>query len=222
MKNLTIALVSTLSICSWISPTLAQEDPLDFLDGLWVSVSPPGPHIVFTKGSLGTREASLPTLGQASIRVSQGEQGSNMRVSGPGFDCYYYVTPLESRNKMVWESKGGSSVCVATALFEKINDTPGSSTSLQTPSVAPSAHPQMTECQQIWVQRNSIFRAHKYCFKTPRAISYFGNAGCIYANQNDVLLSDGERARLVQLVNRERSLSCAADPGQIVPQQAPR
>jgi hypothetical protein len=30
-------------------------------------------------------------------------------------------------------------------------------------------------CFDLWVQRNSIYKAYGYCFKTPKAISYFGN-----------------------------------------------
>src|SRR6266571_3665323 len=38
-------------------------------------------------------------------------------------------------------------------------------------------------CEQLWVERNTIFKARGYCFKTPRAISYFGNAGCLYDDE---------------------------------------
>ena len=34
-------------------------------------------------------------------------------------------------------------------------------------------------CDDLWVQRNSIYKAYGYCFKTPKA--YFGNARCQYA-----------------------------------------
>ncbi len=33
-------------------------------------------------------------------------------------------------------------------------------------------------CQELWVRRNSIYAQHGYCFRTRRAIRYFGNAGC--------------------------------------------
>ena len=44
-------------------------------------------------------------------------------------------------------------------------------------------------CYDLWVQRNSIYKEYGYCFKTPRAISYFGNAGCQYDNEGDIPLS---------------------------------
>jgi len=34
-------------------------------------------------------------------------------------------------------------------------------------------------CDQLWFGRNSIFKVAGYCFKTPRAIAAFGNAGCL-------------------------------------------
>jgi hypothetical protein len=44
-------------------------------------------------------------------------------------------------------------------------------------------------CEQLWFGRNSIFKEAGYCFKTPRAISAFGNAGCLYDDINAVRLS---------------------------------
>ncbi|MDC7788103.1 YARHG domain-containing protein [Rhodoplanes sp. TEM] len=63
-------------------------------------------------------------------------------------------------------------------------------------------------CEQLWVERNSIFKARGYCFKTRRAISYFGNAGCVYDNENAVPLSPGERARVAQIRAMERQYGC--------------
>jgi len=113
-------LLVTALLFSLASAAAQQADGFDFLDGVWVATSPPGPHIVFTKVALGVREVSLPTIGQASVRPSNGEQGSNVKVSGAGFDCFYYVTPLASRRAMVWELKGGSSVCMPNSAFEKV------------------------------------------------------------------------------------------------------
>jgi hypothetical protein len=95
-----------------------QNDPLSIFDGIWVSVNPPGPHVVFNKVGLGTREASLPVVGQASIRVSNGENGSNFLVSGEGFSCQYFVGKVNNR-EMTWELKGGSSTCFPSADFKK-------------------------------------------------------------------------------------------------------
>jgi RNA-splicing ligase RtcB len=39
-------------------------------------------------------------------------------------------------------------------------------------------------CQDLWVERNSYYKEAGYCFKTARAISYFGNAGCRYEQRS--------------------------------------
>lgn len=81
----------------------------------------------------------------------------------------------------------------------------------------------MSECQELWVIRNFFFKRHGYCFHTPRAIGYFGNAGCRYGDEDDVPLSGAERAQIRQVVARERVLGCSTDPGIIatVPYQVP-
>src|SRR5205085_122943 len=55
---------------------------------------------------------------------------------------------------------------------------------------------QAQSCQDLWVERNSYYKQHGYCFKTSRAISYFGNAGCSYDNEGAVPLSPYERRRV--------------------------
>ena len=59
-------------------------------------------------------------------------------------------------------------------------------------------------CQDLWVERNSIYKDRGYCFKTSRAISYFGNAGCRYQYEEDIPLSRGARARLAPQKPQER------------------
>ena len=71
---------------------------------------------------------------------------------------------------------------------------------------APVAHAQ--SCFDLWVERNSIYKRAGYCFKTARAIRYFGNAGCEYDDQADVPLSPGQRARVARIVRLERDLGC--------------
>ena len=59
-------------------------------------------------------------------------------------------------------------------------------------------NPAALNCDQLWYQRNAIFKTAGYCFHAARAISVFGNAGCVHDNQYDVPLSDRDR----QLLNR--------------------
>ena len=64
------------------------------------------------------------------------------------------------------------------------------------------------DCQALWVERNSYYKQAGYCFQTARAISYFGNGGCVYASQNAVPLSAQVRARIDQIVRLERAYRC--------------
>jgi hypothetical protein len=63
-------------------------------------------------------------------------------------------------------------------------------------------------CESLWVERNSIYKDAGYCFKTRRAISYFGNAGCRYEYEGDIPLSYGQRARIQQILAEERVNGC--------------
>jgi hypothetical protein len=63
-------------------------------------------------------------------------------------------------------------------------------------------------CFDLSYQRNAIFKAAGYCFKTAQQIENFGNAGCMYDNQADVPLSARQRAQIADLVRQERELGC--------------
>ena len=63
-------------------------------------------------------------------------------------------------------------------------------------------------CLDLWVERNSIYKAYGYCFKTRKAINYFGNAGCIYDNAADVPMSRSDKRRVLSLKRREKQLGC--------------
>jgi uncharacterized membrane protein len=72
----------------------------------------------------------------------------------------------------------------------------------------PQPPPPGQTCDQLWVARNSIYKIRGYCFKTQRAISYFGNAGCIYQNEDDVPLTQADRAQIAQIQAQERAMGC--------------
>jgi hypothetical protein len=64
------------------------------------------------------------------------------------------------------------------------------------------------DCEQLWFGRNSVYKEAGYCFKTPRAITAFGNAGCQHDDINAVVLTP-ENQRLAQRVqNFERAKAC--------------
>ncbi len=63
-------------------------------------------------------------------------------------------------------------------------------------------------CQALWVERNSYYKEAGYCFKTNRAIAYFGNQGCMYDNEGSVPLSRAARVRINEIVRLERMMGC--------------
>ena len=63
-------------------------------------------------------------------------------------------------------------------------------------------------CQQLWVERNRYYKNHGYCFKTQRAISYFGNGGCYINNEDAIQFTPGERALISQYQAQERAQGC--------------
>jgi len=64
-------------------------------------------------------------------------------------------------------------------------------------------------CQRLWVERNSYYKEAGYCFKTARAIAYFGNAGCQFDNEGSVPLSRQVRARIAEIVRLEARSGCS-------------
>lgn len=73
---------------------------------------------------------------------------------------------------------------------------------------ASAANAQGSVCHRLWVERNRIYADNGYCFKTQRAIRYFGNRGCRYEYQDDVPLSRGDRARIADIQAEERDMGC--------------
>jgi len=63
-------------------------------------------------------------------------------------------------------------------------------------------------CAGLWMERNEIYKGAGYCFKTRRAITTFGNAGCQYDNEADVPLSHVQRMRINEIRAAERGLGC--------------
>ena len=63
-------------------------------------------------------------------------------------------------------------------------------------------------CKQLWVKRNQIYKANGYCFKTSKAINYFGNAGCYVDDMSDVSLSKKEMQRVMTYKHWETVNGC--------------
>ena len=68
------------------------------------------------------------------------------------------------------------------------------------------ANPQA--CAELWTQRNEIYKAQGYCFRTRRAIAAFGNAGCQYDNADEVPLSAAQRRTIADIQREERARRC--------------
>lgn len=166
-------------VCCLVAGVHGQTDPIQIFDGVWVSVTPPGPHVVFNTIALGQREASLPNLGQARINLSNGEDGSNFRISGPGFNCFYLILTTNQRKRMVWDLKSGSDACFKSAAFD-LADNPS-----QASNPVNSSAPQVTQSgvsaatvdgtTNLWMHNGSRLRllangaSRKFVYETPRS-----------------------------------------------------
>lgn len=75
--------------------------------------------------------------------------------------------------------------------------------------LAPSAgHAQSRICDRLWVERNQVYKDYGYCFKTQRAIRYFGNRGCRYEYESDIPISRRDRALIDRIQAQERDYGC--------------
>jgi hypothetical protein len=64
------------------------------------------------------------------------------------------------------------------------------------PALAGDVQGDAYSCQELWVMRNQVYKDNAYCFRSERAVSYFGIGGCVYQSEDAVPLSKSER-RLV-------------------------
>ena len=71
-----------------------------------------------------------------------------------------------------------------------------------------AANAQSRVCQRLWVERNQIYKDYGYCFKTERAIRYFGNRGCRYEYESDIPMSRRDRALIDRIQADERRYDC--------------
>ena len=64
-------------------------------------------------------------------------------------------------------------------------------------------------CYDLWYERNSIYKARGYCFKTPAAIRAFGNEGCYVERERDIRFTPAERRQIERIRAAERDLGCS-------------
>jgi hypothetical protein len=79
---------------------------------------------------------------------------------------------------------------------------------LALPLLATATPAAAQSCEDLWYQRNEIYKAQGYCFRTQRGISAFGNAGCQYDNVEDVPLSATQRRIIADIQRAERTNRC--------------
>lgn len=63
-------------------------------------------------------------------------------------------------------------------------------------------------CQILWEVRNTIYKERGYCFRTQRAIKFFGNAGCKYDDAGAVPLNAVERYNVSAIKKVEAKKGC--------------
>lgn len=66
----------------------------------------------------------------------------------------------------------------------------------------------VASCDDLWYERNALYKAGGYCFRTARAIRTFGNAGCGYDPLEDVPLSANDRRRIGDLQRTAQQQDC--------------
>jgi len=63
-------------------------------------------------------------------------------------------------------------------------------------------------CQPLWEVRNWIYKVNGLCFKTPKAIKAFGNAGCLYDDADQVPLNQFEKYNVKAIKKAEAKKGC--------------
>lgn len=71
-----------------------------------------------------------------------------------------------------------------------------------------AANAQGRICHRLWVERNQIYKDYGYCFKTERAIRYFGNRGCRYEYESDIPMSRRDRELIDRIQADEHRYDC--------------
>ncbi|MEZ5924733.1 MAG: YARHG domain-containing protein [Hyphomicrobiaceae bacterium] len=103
---------------------------------------------------------------------------------------------------------------VVTALLAAAALTAGTGSALAGDPVADAhvaylgkTHFKHASCDDLWFYRNQIFAEAGYCFKTSRAISTFGNDGCVSGSYS--ILNIYERANVNMLRSVEQAKGCS-------------
>jgi YARHG domain-containing protein len=60
-------------------------------------------------------------------------------------------------------------------------------------------------CFDLWYQRNAIYDAYGYCFKTKKGKQYFDNSNC---TTNVVKLSKADQKQVNAIIAQEKAFGC--------------
>lgn len=63
-------------------------------------------------------------------------------------------------------------------------------------------------CQTLWELRNTFYYEHGYCFKTKRAINFFGNDECYIDDAEDLDFNRVEQTNIDRIVAVEKQKGC--------------
>jgi len=80
----------------------------------------------------------------------------------------------------------------------------------QAPSIGQNGSSDLAklDCDQLWYQRNRIFKSAGYCFRTPKGMSLFGNTDCRFDDLQNLPLSDQARDTVSRIQQLERMRHC--------------
>ena len=65
-------------------------------------------------------------------------------------------------------------------------------------------------CEAYWQERNALLKENRYCFKSPRAIHYFGNGGCAYSRIEDIPFPTIQLNRMLEIRAMEKANKCGS------------
>lgn len=160
-------------------PALAQVQPEPF--SYPVGLDPYGDNFLALRTQpSGTEGARIARLGPDTLFTEIGRQGEWVKIRLPS-------------GQTGWVSSRFVGCCKTVV---------SGSSAAPIPQSGPT-------CDDLWAERNAVFKGAGYCFRSQRGIQAFGNAGCQFDNEADVPLSARQREQVAQVRATERRLGCA-------------
>lgn len=70
------------------------------------------------------------------------------------------------------------------------------------------ARAQQSTCDDLWFQRNLVYKIAGYCFQTARGLQHFDNGGCRYSDVARVPLTPVQHRIVAEVLAQERAVGC--------------